>query len=80
MIERVERWKVSQCVPSSLLHVHSGTYFLKVAHNLYNIIDDNHQTYHRLENNLSELTISWMQVKSSDENLHPAADDSTPAL
>lgn len=63
MIERVERGKVAQCVPSLLLHVHSGAYLLKVANNLYNVVDDNHQADHRLQYNL-QLCIALVKVNT----------------
>lgn len=52
VIECVKRWKVAQCIPCLLLHVHSGTYLLKVANNLYDVIDDNHQADYSLQYNL----------------------------
>lgn len=44
MIERVKRREVAQSVPCLLLHVHSGADLLEVAHNLNNVVNNNHQT------------------------------------
>jgi len=52
VIKGVERGEVAQGVPRFLLHVHGGSDFLEVAHNLDDVVDHNHQTDDGLQDNL----------------------------